>query len=841
MALAKDQQKEAIQHFEDAVQFSMPNASEIRTEARRILITLGYSQKNFPLVATHYQALIEEGQPVAAASAMSTAMLRGDNQFEGIRHLQLGLKLNPRNPDLRASYGEALEESGDRRRATKELRRAVKGDPSLKRVYELLGDIYISGGKYQEAIKTLQRELWLAPEDHNIYRKLADLYFRTGSLVQANKQIEKALKKAKKEKDDPQAAGFPDLLSLKAGILIANKQEDEAEKLLIQAADLTSESDLNRMTVLANLFLGIDRPRHVIDIVNKTGSPPQEGLEPRLDMARATAHLLLGDAETAESILRKTLAASTPDQDDNDLPLLLASILIVQRDLDGALDAGLPGFSAESARSEFKLFLEACRGMTERLPIVGEHLALALTLKSEPSLRPIAASNMESVTDAFPRIALPSILLAPIQAEMGQLDQAIATLRNQIRNTPGFLPLYFQLGDLLVRKDKPTEALTIYDEAEAVDPTNAELFLQKGLTAMDELAQASTSDKNPARARNKVRERTSLRVAERNLRKSLELDPEQPKVRLQLGNILVRLERFQEAFLELRKAIRLDPGDVQGYAQLREILPKLPSGSKAAADLAEEMIQRFPDRTEGHLMRARLSLGEGEVNRAREAFLFVLERDPFSAAAHSGLASLHLREGRTEQAISYLQASLMCDPGRWSDAKQLAEILDERSYETNDSTLLNEAIKIYELSQYFQPNDLSVTKRLMLVYLVRDQVDRTIRLGLRAARLYPGDAAILTMLGRANLKKERLEDADRYLRQALLRTPDDPEIHFRLGYVLERRGIKDEAKREYTQALHLAGPNPFTGRETCEKQLSSLNSRTGKRRNRGAVKASPDN
>jgi Flp pilus assembly protein TadD len=45
----------------------------------------------------------------------------------------------------------------------------------------------------------------------------------------------------------------------------------------------------------------------------------------------------------------------------------------------------------------------------------------------------------------------------------------------------------------------------------------------------------------------------------------------------------------------------------------------------------------------------------------------------------------------------------------------------------------------------------------------------------------------------------------RYLREARLRSPDNPEIRFHLAYALSRIGRKEEAKDELTAALKAPG------------------------------------
>ena len=59
-----------------------------------------------------------------------------------------------------------------------------------------------------------------------------------------------------------------------------------------------------------------------------------------------------------------------------------------------------------------------------------------------------------------------------------------------------------------------------------------------------------------------------------------------------------------------------------------------------------------------HLRRGRQELSAGHANAAEQEFRAVLAADPSSAAAHRGLAEIDRRQGKMDDAVKELQASL---------------------------------------------------------------------------------------------------------------------------------------------------------------------------------------
>jgi len=90
----------------------------------------------------------------------------------------------------------------------------------------------------------------------------------------------------------------------------------------------------------------------------------------------------------------------------------------------------------------------------------------------------------------------------------------------------------------------------------------------------------------------------------------------------------------------------------------------------------------------------------------------------------------------------------------------------------------------------------------------------------RAYRLAPGDYTINDTLGWLLLQQGQMDSALRYLREAKLRAPRNPEVRYHLAVALSRKGQRVEARNELEQILR--GQTAFEGRAQAEQLLKEL-------------------
>ncbi len=129
----------------------------------------------------------------------------------------------------------------------------------------------------------------------------------------------------------------------------------------------------------------------------------------------------------------------------------------------------------------------------------------------------------------------------------------------------------------------------------------------------------------------------ALRLAERELRGSLEEEP-RFKTYVELGKVLARQQRDQEAVAIYEKAVALQPYDYRVQHSLGLLHRRI--GNLTAAEAAfREALGLAPRHAASAVRLGETLLEQGRAGEAAEAFRYALRLDPSDRAAREGLAA----------------------------------------------------------------------------------------------------------------------------------------------------------------------------------------------------------
>jgi len=139
-----------------------------------------------------------------------------------------------------------------------------------------------------------------------------------------------------------------------------------------------------------------------------------------------------------------------------------------------------------------------------------------------------------------------------------------------------------------------------------------------------------------------------------------------------LGNVLLRLGRFNEAIDHYQNTLRVNPNNWQAENNLGSALYHSGRSQEAIPHfLQAAKLNPGSALIEYNLGNAWLMINQPE--QARTAFIAVLHLDPKYADAHNNLGNLYMRDfGQTDQAIAEYKAALQADPGHVSAHSGLA-------------------------------------------------------------------------------------------------------------------------------------------------------------------------
>ena len=204
-----------------------------------------------------------------------------------------------------------------------------------------------------------------------------------------------------------------------------------------------------------------------------------------------------------------------------------------------------------------------------------------------------------------------------------------ALMHRRLEKYPGDFSANFNLGDLMMNRDKPEGAVPYFRLAVQADPNNA--------IAAGELGAALFATGNAPEA-------------EQQFKRALVLDPKYTDARYNLASVEANNGQWAEASSDFQQVLASNPDHKNARQHLGEVqflwadqLAKSGDREQAVQHYRESLVLR-PDDLELH---GRLGTVLAQLNRISEAkteFESVLRIDPNSSEAKQALAMLRLRE-----------------------------------------------------------------------------------------------------------------------------------------------------------------------------------------------------
>lgn len=313
------------------------------------------------------------------------------------------------------------------------------------------------------------------------------------------------------------------------------------------------------------------------------------------------------------------------------------------------------------------------------------------------------------------------------------------------------------------------------------------------------------------------------------LRQALRFRPQDPDISYNLGVVCQVLNKQDEAASHLREALRLRPNFAAAHNDLGNVLTRHGKWAEAV-DHFRKAIGLQPDFGGFYLNLADALQNLGNLEEAAECLRQCLARLPQFPEAHYNLGNVHQIMGKHAQAVEHFQDALRLRPDFHWACINLGNSLVALGKS-------NEAAEQFEQALRLQPDCAEAHFLLGNVRREQRQVAESIRLFQRALELKSNYPEAHNMLGEAFLEQGETEKARSYFRQALpnhtpfvIRTllnmaahgfytdaepsidqlkgwlshpgllPDFvSQVHFTLGYLLERKGAWDQAFEHFRQ------------------------------------------
>ena len=361
-------------------------------------------------------------------------------------------------------------------------------------------------------------------------------------------------------------------------------------------------------------------------------------------------------------------------------------------------------------------------------------------------------------------------------------DQAEKELLKVSRQNPSYVKL--ELGKLYIAINKPDEAINEAERYLQFKPDDPEAFeiIGVGYAAKGKLDEA-----------------------ERHIKKALRIDPNKNSAKLTLARIYMGQGNKQGARSLLEEVINNDKKSRPAYYLLANL--EMSSGNlDKAVKVYKTIAEIEPRDTYATFRAAMLYFSSGKLAEAETIAEDLLKRFPERPEGHMLKGFIHYYRKEFDKAITELQTSLKAEPRKriTGDFVQLQPWL--HTYYFLGLSYYHKGALEQALSQFNKALDLNpsfVQARLLvsIILLKQKRIDDAITEAKRVLEHDEGNAIAHNILGSAYMAKAMYDEAVKELNKAIDLDPKLVDTHLKKGILSISQGKANEGESELKTAV----------------------------------------
>jgi serine/threonine-protein kinase len=419
-----------------------------------------------------------------------------------------------------------------------------------------------------------------------------------------------------------------------------------------------------------------------------------------------------------------------------------------------------------------------------------------------------ARRELERALERHKDSAMLRTMLADLLAREDDLDGAVRTYLEVIRQHPHWAYAYVGLADLLLHHDSQPHLWLWRD-----------CIIEKLLDDAEKLGE-DLPDLNAARG-DLWERRGDLARAIAAYRRETRLNPRQPRGWWSLGGNLRDSGSEAEAIAAWRQAADLIPGDAYLRAVLANALmvDKQPleaiteataalrlyrrqnlvrvAHSTAAGQTIGQAFESLPSTGEAREALGWALLEQERYAEAAEEFRLSTLKPPADAYAYNGLGLARSRQGQKEEAVAALREAVRLQPDNANFHNDLGNAYAARNQ-------FAEAADCYRKAREVAPRRFEYPRNIGLVELWQGHWSEAEDAFRTAVKCEETSAEAHLGLGQLQLRRGEVDEAAVQLRRATELQRENAAAHSWYGEALRRQGHAAEAVEEARQAVRLA-------------------------------------
>jgi tetratricopeptide (TPR) repeat protein len=287
------------------------------------------------------------------------------------------------------------------------------------------------------------------------------------------------------------------------------------------------------------------------------------------------------------------------------------------------------------------------------------------------------------------------------------------------------------------------------------------------------------------------------------LKKAFTLDPSSRQIGDELAEIYYQSQRIRDAVSEANSILARDPDNLPARRLLARIYVRTlgdlsnTSGQRDtlahASDQYREILRLDPTDTDAALWLARLYRLQNEEAKAEGVLRDLLAREPANENGVEQLTQLLLDEGKSQEAVSSLQAILQRAP-----TPKLWELLGDAYNQIHD---LPNAEQAYRKAADAQPDDINHRKELAQTLLNEEKYSEALEQYQRLAQMDADDPDNYLRLAEIYRQLKQLDQAEQNVLLAKQRAPNSLEVTYYQASIYQDEGRLDDSIRVLSDAV----------------------------------------
>jgi tetratricopeptide (TPR) repeat protein len=570
--------------------------------------------------------------------------------------------------------------------------------------------------------------------------------------------------------------------------LVKQEKYDEARIRLFKAADLLPK-DPQVYYELAEIFVALQRFDKAVEYYNETINKDPAHKNARLHLA--ALYLAGRSFEQAENHIVK-LTELYPNDDE---------IIVAQAGLES------------SARKNYTKSKELLRNVLARNPDqVSALVGMASISMAEENMKE-AEEFLLRAAKIDPKNVSIQTVLADIFARQGRVDEAQEMIEKIVKENPTKSDFRYGLAEFLLRRGLTDKASVEYEEILKRDPKNVEarerlydIYLAYRRT---DDAKKLAEDLKKADPDGPGSEYFMGRNAELNgkteealvlYQKARPGLPTFSPIHRRLGFIMIAKGDVTAGLQHLNEAIAANPVDVEARLALAQNALYNRKFSEASEHV-DQILRVYPKQLGANIIRADVALIEGNSDRARGVYQFLIDTFPNAPTGYFKMALLEEREKNYEKAIELLKKTLSFDMGVLAPVQQLVDVVTKQY---GLARTISELKALLEDSQNSKPEyKLALGSVTMNDTLDPDRLAKARKYFTESVEERPDLLGAYFALAVIDQQEGNTEAAIANYRTLVAKNPKHVPSHMLLGITLERTGKFKEAVEAYKHLLKL--------------------------------------